>query len=203
MAEHPTLKRLSHESTLKPFTCNNKQLNDFFHDNVLNSSKHLITVTYVLENEKQTIAYFSVLNDCINNRDTETKKRISRKLEKKIPHNKQYPSYPAVKIGRLAVHTEFQKQGFGTQLIDFAKRFFVNNNRTGCRFITVDTYQESLPFYERNGFQYFTDKDANEDTRSMWFDLITFQLKVDVVALAAKAGMPNPAIDIKNYDAQK
>ena len=121
----------------------------------------------------------------------------------KIPHKKQYFSYPAVKIGRLAVHTEFQKQGFGTQLIDFAKRFFVNKNRTGCRFITVDAYQESLLFYEKNGFEYLTYDDAKERTRLMYFDLITFQPKVDVIALGANAGIPNPTVVINNQDAQK
>ena len=40
---------------------------------------------------------------------------------------------------------------------------FVNNNQTGCRFITVDAYKQSLHFYEQNNFQFLDQKDINED----------------------------------------
>jgi hypothetical protein len=51
------------------------------------------------------------------------------------------------------------------------KDLFVTNNRTGCRFITVDAYKDSLKFYEKNGFKYLTTTDINADTRLMFFDL--------------------------------
>ena len=55
--------------------------------------------------------------------------------------------------------------------VDYIKMLFVNNNRTGCRFITVDAYKQSLHFYEQNNFQFLDQKDINEDTRLMYFDL--------------------------------
>jgi len=111
----------------------------------------------------------------VTNKDPEIKKRVSKKLTRKIPNPKRLESFPAVKIGRLAVHTDYQKQGIGTQLIDFIKAFFITNNKTGCRFITADAYQESLKFYERNGFKFLTDKDKGKKARLMYFDLFTFQ----------------------------
>ncbi len=103
MTEIPSLKRLTLTSTLKPFDCSNSDLNDFFHDDALDYLWLLLTVTYVLEGEDETIAYFNVLNDRIINQDSETKERLSNKFQRKIPNNKRWPSYPAVKIGRFAI----------------------------------------------------------------------------------------------------
>lgn len=170
----PPIKRLNIASILKPFNCNDSDLNDFFHDDALNYLSQLLAVTYVIESKKETIAFFSVLNDKISNKDPKTKKRV-KKLEKKIPHNKQYSSYPAVKIGRFAVHSNYQNKGIGTNLIDFIKASFVTKNKTGCRFITADAYKDALGFYERNGFEFLTDADKNDKTRLMYFDLFTFR----------------------------
>jgi GNAT superfamily N-acetyltransferase len=159
MAETSSLKRLTLTSTLKPFDCSNSDLNDFFHDDALDYLRQLLAVTYVLESKDETIAYFNVLNDRIINKDSETKKRLSNKLQSKIPNDKRWSSYPAVKIGRFAIHKDYQKRTIGTQLIDFIKAFFVNKNKTGCRFITVDAYQESLEFYGKKGFEFLTETD--------------------------------------------
>lgn len=59
----------------------------------------------------------------------------------------------------------------GSQILEFIKTLFTNNNRTGCRFITVDAYRAALSFYEKNGFKYLTENDLNEDTRLMYYDL--------------------------------
>ncbi|KHE70681.1 hypothetical protein HMPREF9074_07474, partial [Capnocytophaga sp. oral taxon 329 str. F0087] len=44
--------------------------------------------------------------------------------------------------------------------------------RQACRLITVDAYRQALPFYERFGFQYITNKDEQEDVRQMFLDLM-------------------------------
>jgi GNAT superfamily N-acetyltransferase len=77
-----------------------------------------------------------------------------------------------MKIGRLGVSNNFKGQGIGTIILDYIKELFITNNRTGCRFITVDAYGASLTFYERNGFGYLTSKDKGMDTRLMYFDLM-------------------------------
>ena len=77
-----------------------------------------------------------------------------------------------MKIGRLGVSANFQGMGIGNMIIDYLKQLFVDNNRTGCKFITVDAYRQSLPFYEKNYFEYLTTKDLKDDTRLMYFDLI-------------------------------
>lgn len=69
---------------------------------------------------------------------------------------------------------EFVHNGVGSQILDFVKALFTTNNRTGCRFITVDAYRAALHFYEQNGFKYLTDDDQFEDTRLMYYDLKKF-----------------------------
>ena len=58
------------------------------------------------------------------------------------------------------------------------KTMFLNDNRTGCRFITVDAYSNkaTLNFYKnKNQFEFLWEKDSDEDTRIMWFDLKNYQ----------------------------
>ena len=55
--------------------------------------------------------------------------------------------------------------------VDYNKMLLVNSNRTGCRFITVDAYKQSLHFYEQNNFQFLDKTDINEDIRLLYFDL--------------------------------
>lgn len=166
------LKRLEPTSERKPFDCGDSDLNEFFFVDSKGHSKQLLAVTYALESEGDTVAYFSVLNDSIREGDT-TKSRFT-KILKLIPFKKRYKSHPAVKVGRFAVSKSYQKQKIGTQLMDFIKVFFADRNKTGCRFITVDAYEQAIKFYQKNGFDFLTSKDESEDRRQMYFDLITF-----------------------------
>lgn len=59
----------------------------------------------------------------------------------------------------------------GKDLINYIKSFFVENNKTGCRFITVDAYAAAVPFYMKNGFLPLTQEDAESPTRLLYFDL--------------------------------
>ena len=56
-------------------------------------------------------------------------------------------------------------------LNDFIKHYFVADNKTGCRFITVDAYAAAIPFYLKNGFVPLNDEEADEPTRLLYFDL--------------------------------
>ncbi|MEI6753389.1 MAG: GNAT family N-acetyltransferase [Paludibacter sp.] len=165
------LIRLSLDSQIKSFDCGDSDLNEF----LINDSKgfilNLLAVTYVIEDNQNTIAFFSLLNDKISILDTESKSQWRKLVKDKLPYGKRYNSYPAMKIGRLGVSLLYKNQGWGTDILNYLKDLFVNNNRTGCRFITVDAYRDSLKFYEKNGFQYLTSTDKNSDTRLMFYDL--------------------------------
>lgn len=166
------LIRLSSEIRQKSFACIDIDLNDFFVNDALNYTKQLLAVTYILETEIDTVAYFSLLNDKISVKDQRRSWRD--RFNKKFPHRKRINNYPATKIGRLAVSINYANCGIGSQILEFIKTLFTNNNRTGCRFITVDAYRAALPFYEKNGFKYLTENDQSEDTRLMYYDLKKF-----------------------------
>jgi hypothetical protein len=133
--------RMSPDYRIKNFDCGDEDLNDFFHNTSFEYLSKLLSVTYIVENDEDTIAFFSLSNDKLA-QDTENK-ATWRKIKKKFPRAKHRSDYPAVKIGRLGVSGKYGGQGIGTEILDFVKNMFITNNRTGCCFITVDAYRQS------------------------------------------------------------
>ena len=80
-------------------------------------------------------------------------------------------SYPAAKICRLAINQELKGQHIGQFLINFIKSFFLADNKTGCRFLTVDAYAAAIPFYLKQKFVPLTVEDEGAETRLIYFDL--------------------------------
>jgi len=175
LIEPTILKRLNPEDLRPPFDCDDDDLNEFFTKDSIISDRELLSVTYVFEQNNKTIAFFSVSNDSIKKENVPPSK--FKKLVKPIPHEKRYSSLPAVKVGRFAICNTMQRHGFGTALLDFIKVWFTQGNKTGCRFIIVDAYNKPriIQFYQRNGFQFLIEEDSSDETRLMFFDLITFK----------------------------
>ncbi|MBQ0023044.1 MAG: hypothetical protein KBT29_07390 [Prevotellaceae bacterium] len=47
----------------------------------------------------------------------------------------------------------------------------LNDNKAGCRFITVDAYASAIPFYLNYGFSPLSKQDEDSETRLLYFDL--------------------------------
>lgn len=175
-----TISRLSPSDTVGSFDCADKELNDFLCDDAIDHIKALLAVTYLLEKDGKLIGYFSVLNDSIRHKDIPAKtpsKSELRRLLRRVPFKKRrYRSHPAVKVGRFAISRDCQSEGLGRQMMDYVKGYFLDNNKTGCRFITVDAYNNprTLKFYKDNGFDFLTSKDEKHHNRLMYFDLIIY-----------------------------
>ncbi len=169
--------RLEFATTIKPFDCKRDDLNQFLFQDAKNYLKELLGVTYLFEYGDDTAAFFTVSNDkIIYDEEVFASKSAWRRLLRVLPHKKRLKELPAVKLGRLGVHSRYQSNGLGTQIIDFVKMFFVDKNKTGCRFITVDAYNntKTINFYQKNGFQFLTESDQQDETRLMYFDLMGF-----------------------------
>jgi GNAT superfamily N-acetyltransferase len=169
--------RLEITTPIKPFDCKDPDLNQFLFQDAQNYLKELLGVTYLFEYGDITVAFFTVSNDkIVYSEDVFQSKSAWKRFLNVLPHKKRLRELPAVKIGRLGVDAKFQGNEIGTQIIDFIKMFFVDKNKTGCRFITVDAYNNprTLSFYEKNGFQMLTETDESEETRLMYFDLMRF-----------------------------
>lgn len=170
------------------FDCGHPDLNDFFSNDCIAYSKELLVKSYCfrLDSDPSVIACaFTVSNDSIKVNSLPNSRK--KKLVKSIPRPKQFRSYPAVLIGRLGVNKVFKGAGIGRELMDFIKSWFIDsNNKTGCRFIVVDAYNEPIPikYYKQNDFEFlFSTEDQEKEymglladnqlkTRLMYFDLI-------------------------------
>lgn len=168
---------LKEDTQIPPFDCGDADLNDFLKEEAKLYFDELLAVTYIVVDREQnrTAAYFSLLNDRIELIPGEQKRW--NKLNRKISNPKRRRNYPAVKIGRLGVSKEYAGRGLGTDILSFLKQTFVRGNRTGCRFLTVDAYADAIGFYrsEQCRFEFFTEKDKEDATRLMIFDLKPFK----------------------------
>jgi GNAT superfamily N-acetyltransferase len=167
-----SLVRLSTEIDIKPFDCKDTDLNDFLLNNAQKFQSSLLAVTYLLESDTETVAFFSLFNDKVAYQDFANNNQWKKFRKGVISPEKQFRSYPAVKIGRLAVTESYKGKEIGSKILDYLKGWLMDNNRTGCKFITVDAYDKSLKFYEKNEFKYLTNDDLGKDTRVMYFDLL-------------------------------
>ena len=170
------IQDLTPETNLEAFKCADGDLNDFLIDEAKDYETELLAKTYLVVNEENgdLIAYFSLLNDTVRLEDTE--KSTANRINRKIPNSKRRRHYPALKIGRLAVDTRYARMGFGEEILRTIRTMFRHDNRTGCRFLTVDALASATGFYEAKGsFRFFTEKDKDDDTRLMYFDLKDFE----------------------------
>jgi GNAT superfamily N-acetyltransferase len=163
--------RLNNDTEIKPFESGDEDLNDFLLNEAKDYLASLLSVTYTLQNDTDTVAYYCLSNDRLSQQAEN--KSIWNKINRLISNKKRRKSYPAVKIGRLAVSKKFANMGIGTMIIDIIKELYENISlqNAGCRFIIVDAYKNALSFYEKNGFRYLTENDKNDSTRIMYFDL--------------------------------
>ncbi len=170
-----SLRRLEPGDARPDFDCADTDLNEFYSEDSIVSGNELLSVTYVAEHAGKVVAFFCVSNDAIKKEDLSGNR--FKKLFRIIPRPKRYTSMPAVKIGRLGVSVDVQGQNYGTALLDYIKVWFKINNKTGCRFIIVDAYNDErvIRFYQRNEFDFLILDEKNDQTRLMYFDLIKFR----------------------------
>ncbi len=166
------LTRLTENFPLESFDCGDEDLNDFLLNDAKEFQKKHIAYTYIIEENGKILAYFCLLNDKISRQDSSNS--MWKRIKKQFPLEKQFSSYPAVKIGRFAVDKTAHGTGLGSELITSLK-FLLQEKHTvsAFRFITVDAYINAIPFYEKNDFKLLMPSDTNEHTRTLFFDMLT------------------------------
>lgn len=171
-----------------PFHCGDDDLDDFFANDAVayQTSGMGITYCWVLKADNtKVVGFMTLANSGLPT--THLSNNPKRHLNKNIPYSKQGRTYPGVLIGRLAVNTEFQGKDFriGSQIINFLKVWFFDDNKAACRFLIVDAMNrpKTTEFYERNGFcplfpnivhekQYYKiPDDVDLRTRMYYYDL--------------------------------
>lgn len=166
------ITRLKNDYEFRPFDCGDTDLNGFLMNEAkLYAEKH-IAYTFVVENdEKEIIAFYSLLNDKASK--TDASNAAWRKIKKLFPHDKHFNSYPAIKIGRFAVAKQYRGHGIGSELMTVIKdQLATKETNSAFRFLTVDAYLSAIPFYEKNGFKQMVVDDDDQHTRLMYFDMM-------------------------------
>lgn len=172
----------------RPFSCGNIDLDEFFQHDAPLYSKQMLGKSYCFtldEDSSVIVCAFTLSNDSI--RVDMLPNSREKKVQKGIPHSKQMRRYPGVLIGRLGININFAHRGIGSELMEFIKSWFIDaGNKTGCRFLIVDAYNEEIPlgYYQKNGFTFLFSTESQEAentgldrntklrTRLMYFDLI-------------------------------
>lgn len=164
------LKSLS-DTDLSRFQCDPK-LQDFFTNDAIDSEEELITKTYFLHHKdiEEPLVGFSLSNNAIE---------ACSELDMSITSTSHYRVYPAVLIGRLATHLNHTGKYYGIMAIDLIKSWFITNNKTGCRFLIVDSRSEATSFYEKCGFEMYPEQRKDSKTELLFFDLKAFELELN------------------------
>lgn len=163
------------------FSCGNEDLDEFFQGDFAVYAETLFGKSYCFinaEKAEDVICAFTVSNASIfTNRLPNARKK---KVGKDIPYQKRDLIYPAVLIGRLGIDVKYQHSHVGTELLDFIKAWFLEpNNKTGCRYLIVDAYNDKRPisFYKKNGFEYiFNSEEQEREYRHIYKDKTRFNI---------------------------
>ena len=165
---------LTPDFVLSAFNCGDDDLNEFLLEDAKLFLEKRIANTFILEDEGRIAAYFCLLNDKVSRQEI-TNSRW-KTIKDSFPENKQFRSYPTIKIGRFAVSNDYQGQHIGSTLMDRLKLFLKTEvSRSAFRYITVDAYLSAIPFYTKNGFAELTQKEESEHTRLMYFDMMEIE----------------------------
>ena len=162
------------------FDCGRNDLNKFLIEEAISFQSELLGFSYLgIDNVTEEIIFFYFLQN-----DRITKKNLSYHVAsskwKKFQHISPITSFPAVKIGRLAVSLKYQDKKLGSEILNYIKNISINNNSLGgCRFITVDSdpRERVINFYLKNGFTPLISSDKiekfikNDKKVPMFFDL--------------------------------
>lgn len=168
------VQKLDDNVFVTDFDCGDEDLNDFIKNEVHLYKEQLLVMPYIVTEKGRVdkiLAYFTLANDKIAVTDFPSNSQFNKFKRANFNKEKYLRSYPSVKIGRLAIGRELQGQGIGTHILRFIKMYFIADNKTGCRFVTLDAYRGATDFYKRNGFDFLQAEDKNP-TQLMYFDLM-------------------------------
>jgi GNAT superfamily N-acetyltransferase len=178
---HYAIAKLTTKTVITSFDCGDSDLNHFLTNDATTYQNERLAVTHLcgqeVEGGYKLAGYFCLLTDKLMFDPSDEEHRKEWKIfnkKNKIHFNKHRKSYPAVKIGRLAVANDFAGQGIGRQLIYHIIGMVADMNSIACRFITVDAYRSAFDFYLKNGFDFLSSDDNSETTRVMYLDIKHF-----------------------------
>jgi len=167
------VKRIEKGQYVKSFDCGDEDLNSFILNDAPLYYQARLSTSYTLEDSEtgEVIGFFSLAHDKIALTDFRSNSAYNRFRKQYFKQGKMFKSYPAIKICRLATSVKYRGLGIGTLIVNMIISSYQQDNKAGCRFVTVDAYAEALPFYYNQGFLPLSKEDEGAETRLLYFDL--------------------------------
>ena len=130
-------------SLLANFDCGDEKLNLYLYSYAKQNEEKGVGRTFLLVNEDKILGFYTLSSAQIAFNE------LPPELNKRLPH---YP-IPAIRIARLGVSKDKQRQGIGSLLLKSAfKRIMTAFINVGISFIIVEAKPQSKGFYEKYGF---------------------------------------------------
>lgn len=178
------------ELDLDSFDCGRETINEFFRNEAQAYQDELFGKTYFFvlpENPSKVVAGFTVANASIFTKHLGNSRQ--KKIGYEVHHEKGLINYPAVLLAQLGVDIKYKGNHIGEQILKFVAKWFTSSdNKSGCRHLIVDAYNEPklLEYYQHNGLNLFfstieqemkyrnwnIEKDGKLETRLMYRDMI-------------------------------
>ncbi|MBS0352365.1 MAG: GNAT family N-acetyltransferase [Proteobacteria bacterium] len=138
-------------ATLGAFACGKPRLDEFLttQARVLHEARLGFTNVVFHQQFEGPVGYFTLANDAI-------KLNTSEKFDLGVDEYVELAAFPAVKVGRLAVHQDLQRMGVGAALMALLLGDILNTaGLSAARLIVVDADNDDavLRFYEKLGFE--------------------------------------------------
>ena len=142
-------------------------MDDFFRNDAFEYTLFKMGRSYcfrLTDHPETIVCVFTLSNDSIRIYDLpRTRKDHMLQI---THHQKRLNRYPGILLGRIAVNKQFERKGVGSEVLDFIKEWFSNDNYpSGCRFVIVDAVNDkkTLSFYQKNDFVFLFSSEIQED----------------------------------------
>ena len=156
------MRKLTLRDDTAYFDCVDDELNDYIWYQAKDQQLEGAAVTYLAAYDNQTVGFTSL---------TMSSLQIGYVSRWHLPR-KTYSQFPALLIARLATDYEYQHQGVGTTLCQFAiAKAIEHRNGLGCQFVILNAKPNSIRFYEKLGFETCAGQSASRRNIFMYFKL--------------------------------
>lgn len=126
------------------FNSDSEPLNRYFKEQVSQDIKRRVAACFVaITLDNKIVAYYTLASASVLLSD------LPELLLKKLP---RYPTVPAVRMGRLAVSTQYKGQGIGATLLADALLRSASNEIAAYALIVDAKDTKAAAFYQHHGF---------------------------------------------------
>lgn len=160
---------------VQQFHCGREELDNFLNtEEVENYQREGLGRSTLVYYRGDVVGYFTTSSESLRVEYMQSYRSFSKVQELKVN------DVPGVKIGRLAVHSSWQRRGIGKHIFKYIHGMAqeVTSKYFAIRIIFVEAYKESIPFYKKMDFDfaYKTRKERQRmhkyGTRTMFFSIL-------------------------------